>query len=915
MDLHRSRFVPYPSSAINTLAFSSSGKAPSDVKLAIGRANGNIEIWNPLQGAWACEIVLTGGKDRSVEGLAWIQEPDTVEVDTGVTTAGQFRLFSIGYSSSVTEWDLTTGLPLQHSSGNHSEVWCIAAQPREVQNKSPTEGYSGQNIVAGCADGTLVLLSTTDGELRFQKHISRPTGKRSRVLSLAFQNRNTIVAGYADSTIRVYDWRNGKLIRTISLGTATAPAPREILVWAVKCLPNGDIVSGDSSGEVRFFDGRSYTQLQHISGHEADILDIATSRDGQIVYSAGMDRRTTVYNLQGGKRWAKIASRRYHEHDVKTMAVYESRSMSVVASGGVDTNLLILPLRQFCSENHRTLSGLPQTPPVASAPEARVFLSWWNREIRIWQLHERNREEEQPKLLSKLMIKGEENISSVSISGDGKLLAVGTSAEVKVFRVSTAYPRILESNYSLDGRTRKVHTPPDLQKLGARLVQFSADGKWLAVVTHQNSIILARVVKHDESRDKWKVLPRVVELKRLTRIIKTPRAMDTPWNTYNQIITRITFSSDSKVLVASDIGGTIDSWVIEGHEDPSAPEIDEADAASSASSSGDEETHVDEKSSSLTFLGQHWRSNPSGHLVPKLDSTPLILSIQPLSPKQIAPEPNGNPAVHPTRNNPHPHSVELPNRHYLLFVLTAKHQIYEFDLLDGKLSDWSRRNPSSSLPNHFRYLRDRTMGAMWHISNKFRRIWLYGSNWLFMLDLSRDLPIEDLAAKESYRQGEDLSSSKKRKRGRSRKDASELQSSGAGNKMPPEHIQELRSNFHLPDGVQPVPASQGNTLEDEDNTTAQQTSSALTSLRRSTVNKQGMRDGDEERFEGLAYWYTHKYQPILGMAPISTPLGIRGHGVNRKGKRIESALEAIVVERPLWDLDLPPRFVGAHERD
>lgn len=96
MDIHRSRFVPYPPSAINALAFShnandpSTGDDPSCLRLAIGRANGNIEIWNPLKGLWIHERTFSGGKDRSVEGLAWIQEPGE-ESEQGRSTAGQDR--------------------------------------------------------------------------------------------------------------------------------------------------------------------------------------------------------------------------------------------------------------------------------------------------------------------------------------------------------------------------------------------------------------------------------------------------------------------------------------------------------------------------------------------------------------------------------------------------------------------------------------------------------------------------------------------------------------------------------------------------------------------------------------------------------------------------------------------------------
>jgi U3 small nucleolar RNA-associated protein 4 len=340
MDIHRSRFVPFPSSAINALAFSHAepeqGKQdPESLRLAIGRANGNIEIWNPKNGAWLQEKVFHGGKDRSVEGLAWTQDPDRKNVD-GKTISGRLRLFSIGYSSSVTEWDLATGLPLRHSSGNHSEVWCFAAQPRQRGKDIH------QKLVAGCADGTIVLLSTEDDNLTFDRFVSRATNKKARALSIAYKDNDIILAGFADSMIRVFDTRNGNVIRNISLGSGPVGGPKEILVWKVKCLPNGDFISGDSAGEIRIYNGRTYSQLQRISGHEADVLDLAVSRDGSSIFSAGMDRRTCFYSKrkslaktvgQAGQ-WRKVSHQRYHQHDVKAMATYEGSKLNVVVSGG-----------------------------------------------------------------------------------------------------------------------------------------------------------------------------------------------------------------------------------------------------------------------------------------------------------------------------------------------------------------------------------------------------------------------------------------------------------------------------------------------------------------------------------------------------------------------------------------------------
>lgn len=344
MDIHRCRFVPYPPSTINVLAFSHShirrsNKADVPLRLAIGRANGDIEIWNPLNGSWLQETILRGGKDRSIDGLVWTQDPDEEDAD-GKTIPGKLRLFSIGYTTTITEWDLEKAEPLRQSSGNHGEIWCLAAQPHAAQSQEQngTSGvWRGQNLITGCTDGALVLYSTADDDLKLQRVLVRPSAKKAKVISVNFQDRNIVVAGCTDSTIRVYDTRNGTSIRSISLGAGPSGGPKEIIVWAVKCLPNGNIVSGDSTGELRIWDGKTYTLLQRIKSHRQDILSLATSIDGSTILSGGMDRRTVVYKQTGGSksRWAEVTHKRFHSHDVKTMATFEGKGMSFVVSGGM----------------------------------------------------------------------------------------------------------------------------------------------------------------------------------------------------------------------------------------------------------------------------------------------------------------------------------------------------------------------------------------------------------------------------------------------------------------------------------------------------------------------------------------------------------------------------------------------------
>ena len=961
MDVHRCRFVPYPPSAINAFAFShtssltSSSKGPSTLRLAIGRANGDIEIWNPLRGAWHQETIFRGGKDRSIEGLVWTQDPGEKDKN-GYMLPGQLRLFSTGYSGSVTEWDLSTGKPARHASGNYGELWCMAAQPRvSASDKTLANGANGeaqeelqyQSLAVGCADGSIVLMSTADGDLKFQRTLTRPPKKNARVLSITWQSRHTVVTGHADSTIRVFDARNGQQIRSMSLGAGPQGGPKEILVWSVKSMVDGTIISGDSTGTVSFWDAKHYSRLQRISSHKEDILDLAVSIDGESVFSGGLDRRTTLYRQSAGsrpgekKRWMEVAHQRFHSHDIKAMATFETKNFSILVSGGLDTTPIIVPIREFGREHHRILSSLPQQPVVRSAPRKNLLVSWWDREVSIWAVSramgiqsDETSQAPSRKLVAKVLLQGDESILSADITADGSLLAVSTLSEIRVFRLKEK----IDSTISL----RKTNLPNGYALAGAKIVQFSPDGKWLLFVACTNKIQLLRITLA-HTKTAFEFLSPSVELKRLPRKAAKAKYMHGSLAEYDRSACRVAFSADSRILVTGDLSGNLDTFVLEGHEDlsqepPVTKEKDHDDTSSSSSSLSSDDDSEPEDNPTLIYA-QHWRRSPTAHLVPTLPSRPLIMSFRPSSsPLALT---NGTSLPHPTRHNPYPHSHDLPSGEDRLLILTALHQMYEINVLAGQISDWSRRNPTSALPKEFRHLRDRGMGCVWDVASpspsspKRERIWLYGSGWLWMFDLGQNLPIAENSESEQENgkalEGWGMRKHKKRKRGREGEKMKMIEQdgymngeikhrkerdTGAGSKVAVEELHtgigrkmrkvegEKTAFIHLDNKDH----RHGNPDSDDENgdddaAPEQGSSKALMSLRR------GEETAVQQQTESPAYWATYKYRPILGIVPIRGQVEDGDAVAGKNGAGVEVAL----VERPMFEVDLPGRYYGDQE--
>ncbi|KAI0109126.1 WD40-repeat-containing domain protein [Nemania sp. FL0031] len=892
MDIHRIRYVPYNPSPINCVAFSQSVafKKGGPVRLAISRASGDIEIWNPANGSWHQETVIHGGKDRTVDGLVWVTEPDQILQD-GKRMHGRLRLFSFGYSSTVTEWDLERGCPKHQSSGTHGDIWCLGVQPFIVPGKGGDGNkakvyHSGKKLVAGTMDGSLVLYDIDDGQLRYDRVLARAPSKKTKMVSITFQNRNTVVVGTSQSCILVYDMRNGTPLAKMTLGSDLASGAKEIIAWCVKCLDGGDIVSGDSTGELRIWDGRTYTQVQRLKAHNSDVLSLATSADGSTIVTGGMDRRTAVYRKTtgSGSRWAKIFHRRHHHHDVKTMASFEGQGMSVVVSGGPDATPIVMPLHKAGIENHRALSSLPQDPPLKSAYKNRLIISWWDREVSIWRLPNHledllarpNDDQDvakNRKLLARILIKGEANITSASISADGSLLIVATTSNIKAFHLR---PR--DGIWWDELRISKVEIDEQIVDLGATRTLISPDSQWVCLVQAGGAVSLLRITQPSDSSEKPTIDPKTVRLQRIRRQIPKHIALG-GLGCYDRTITQAVFSPDSRMLAVADLAGYIDTWIL--GQQPQKLQSQEI-ANDVASDDGPSDSESDEDDAEISS-GIRWRQNPNTSLIPKLHAPPTVLSF----------------SNHTPSGATMAESDEIDD--YTLLVVTSKPQVILVHPTLGSLTSWSRRNLISRFPLEFRNVRDLVKGALWSGD----RVWLYGNTFLFMIDTAQDFPEQICSGPEA---GTELvTQGKKRKRS---------QDSGAGNKMTAgaiaptqvlHHIQggeteELPIDGPVPDPMDEDEASQaaGDSDSDESDDEAR---GELALLR----GNQGKASQDPQPGQGPAFWHTFKYRPILGIVPLSDGSEEKlDGGDNSKPKVLEVAL----VERPLFEVDLPDRYSG-----
>ena len=555
--------------------------------------------------------------------------------------------------------------------------------------------------------------------------------------------------------------------------------------------------------------------------------------------------------------------------------------------------------------------------------------------------------------------------------------------------------------------------------LGASILRFSPDAKWLARVTTDGALHIHRV-KPETKLDGTagdQFTQRSMRLRRIPRQIGFSKVAQGTLGLYDRQINQLSFSNNSKILAVADLAGFVDSWILEGQEDLALGSDDNTQVngfhkSTSHDDDGSSVSSSEEEDQKINIFGQGWIRNPAASLLPKLPATPLVLSFRPSSSKAATPPMNGTAKLN-----------KSSDREDRLFIITSGNRVHEFHISTGRLSDWSRRNPVQSLPHSFQDIRDPAKGVVWDISTASsstvteskERIWLYGMNWLWMFDLNQDMSVSDQVSPPSQRQTSTSNGftphvhSLKRKREADTGAGSLIRPSevitGAGIGRTIQRIDgdnEDNKSIKVIDFAsrkrkqdlqrrqkRAIDKVDGDDIDDDDsdddsevletdiedatkvNQIMKISSPSTEILNTTTDNHDSEKQNNGVKTRGPSNWGTLKYRPILGIVPLGRTRNRRrpfrsnlekptndaehnqdqdhdhdqanGNLLRIEGRKEAAAdelestqdlvvgeqddrdddddasegdiLEVALVERPLWDMDLPPKFYGKKEWD
>ncbi|MBN1411571.1 MAG: caspase family protein [Spirochaetales bacterium] len=178
-----------------------------------------------------------------------------------------------------------------------------------------------------------------------------------------------IVSGSNDTTIKLWDIKSGKEIRTFKHITGKQNEDNSPVMSVAFSRDGRFIVSGGTGGVLRLWDDDSGTLVRSFKGHTFDIRRAVFSSDGKYIISASLDKTIRLWETGSGKQ-----IRVFEGHTGGVMSVDISGDDSMIASGSMDKTIRLWDVGS--GKELKTFTGhMDQVTSVDLSPDGKTLVS------------------------------------------------------------------------------------------------------------------------------------------------------------------------------------------------------------------------------------------------------------------------------------------------------------------------------------------------------------------------------------------------------------------------------------------------------------------------------------------------------------------------------------------------------------
>ncbi|MGZ8554215.1 MAG: WD40 repeat domain-containing protein [Chitinophagaceae bacterium] len=284
---------------------------------------------------------------------------------------------------------------------------------------------------------------------------------------------NWLASGSVDSTIKVWNKENGKIILDIKQPNG---------ITAIDFSPGGNLLASASyDSKVRLWKLPEGLLVKEFIGHTGTVWSASFSPDGKTIASCGEDATIKLWNAESGE-----LVRTFHGHTRNVWDVKFSPDGNNLASGSFDKTIRIWNLTDG-KLLHTLAKHSEAIVALAFSPDGKKLASTSDdKTIKLWNTNDWS-------LIYSLEVP--EHNQAADFSPDNKLLLTGGRDKTSLGEFLQTIFGDSEYNKGVSMRLWDVQTGRLLQTFSKHSndvndVSFSPDGKWIAGASSDKTIAL-----------------------------------------------------------------------------------------------------------------------------------------------------------------------------------------------------------------------------------------------------------------------------------------------------------------------------------------------------------------------------------------------------------------------------------------
>ncbi len=388
--------------------------SPNGKNIISGSLDSTIKIWNSKNG----NLI-----DVLEQHDSWVKYLDYSPDGKYIVSGSDDKTIKI--------WDAKSAELIETFKGHESEVVCIAYSPNgkyiisgsldktvrlwDIKSGETLYVFEGQQegicSVAYSPNGRYILSLTMDGVMnKYRLPMNTLKEHKKGVSCIACSpDGKSILSGSHDKTIKLYDAKSTKLIKTFK------GHEREIV--SVAYSPDGkNIISGSIDTTVRLWDLKSAELLHKIDGNNMEIKHVTYSPDGKEIMILFFEGDLHIWNVTG-KIPIKIFE---YKNSAVVCAMYLSESNTIVMGMSCGT------VRTWNVKDNKLLKDLHEDDysvmHVACSSDGENIIAYLDDfTIRLWDIKSGN----ELKIFEENKKHYEYFVTSLAYSPDGKNVILG----------------------------------------------------------------------------------------------------------------------------------------------------------------------------------------------------------------------------------------------------------------------------------------------------------------------------------------------------------------------------------------------------------------------------------------------------------------------------------------------------------